>query len=472
MQVIFSSLRKRINSTMQPLGGTPYDCTIKDGSGVVSPSISLKWDGTGSPASYNYAHIPDFGRYYWVREWTYRDRQWSAALVSDPLASAKTEIGAAFKYILRAGSRENLNVSDNKYPAKMPVHTQSGRAVFSENPATDFSGGCYVLSIVGQGNSFSVGGSNYVYILPNQLQPLLDEIFNANTQEWAVSSLGSTIGEALAAYGDKLNKSIQNPMQFINSIYWIPYIPTSTGVNFIKLGRLATATGSAAFSDPIYKVTFRARVPIVSGDPKWHYLEPFSSYMLYMPPFGSFPLDARMIASQGGVDGSIYIDVTNGQSLLEVEDTITKATLFQASGSMGVRISISGQNVDTAGQLQSAVGGVGGVVGAALTGNIPGAIIGGISAVGNVIRGGMPTAVNGGISAGLSSLQGFKGIVRTFVDPVETDPTDQGTPVMERLQISTLSGYILCAEGEISAALTDSELAQIDQFLTGGFYFE
>lgn len=457
---------------MQPDGGTTYDCTIKDGSGVVNPTISLKWDGSGSPALYNYAQIPDFGRYYWVSEWRYLDRQWIVTLRSDPMATAKTEIGAAYKYILRAGSRENLNVSDNKYPAKMPVYTQSGRAVFSEDPATDFSGGCYVLSIVGQGNSFSVGGSNYVFIIPPQLQPLLNEIFNANSEEWSVSSLGNTFGEALAAYGDKLNKTIQNPMQFINSIYWIPYVPVTTGFDTIKLGRRATTTFGAHFDDPIYKVTFRAQVPVTSGEPKWHYLEPFSSYSLYMPPFGTFPLDARMIASKGGVDGSIYIDLTNGQSLLEVEDPITKATLFQASGSMGIRISISGQNIDYAGQLQSAVGGVGGVVGAALTGNISGAIIGGISAVGNVIRGGMPTAVNGGISAGLSSLKGFKGIVRTFVDPVETDPADQGTPVMERLQISTLQGYVLCADGEISAALTDGELDQIAGFLTGGFFYE
>lgn len=471
MQVNLYSFRKRLNSTMQPTGGTTYSCTIKDGSGAVNPTIAIKWNGSGSPASYNYANIPDFGRYYWITEWTFSDRQWIASMRSDPLATAKTEIGAAYKYILRAGSKENLAVSDNKYPAKMPVFTQSGATVFSESPALDFSGGCYVLSLVGQGNTFSAGGANYVFIDPSQLQPLLNEIFTANANEWG-SSLGNNLGDILAAYGDKLNKSMQNPMQFINSVYWIPYTPASGGVDTIKLGRIATTTFGNKLTDPIHTVTFTANVTVSDTEPKWKYLEPFSSYTLYMPPFGSFPLDARMIASKKGVKGSIFIDMTNGQSMLEVEDPITSATLFQATASIGIKVSLSGANVDYAGQLQNAIGGIGGAVGSAVMGNIPGAIIGGISAVGNVIRGGMPTAVNGGIAAGLSSLKGFKGIVRTYVDPVDQDPTDQGTPVMERLQISTLSGYVLCAEGEISAALTDSELAAIDGYLTGGFYYE
>lgn len=472
MQVDFYTFAKRRNSTKQPAGGTSYDCIIKDGSGVVNPTISLKWDGSSSPAAFNYAHIGAFGRYYWINEWRYIDRQWTAALSSDTLASAKTEIGAASKYILRSSNQENKNIADDKYPAKMPMYTEANIAALSEAWATDFSGGAFVLSIVGQGNSFSAAGANYVFVTGNQLQDLLNQVFNANAQEWSITSLGNSIGEALASYGDKLNKSLQNPIQFINSVYWCPVDPVPAGVDTIKLGRMATTVYGTLISNPVKEITFQARTVIDQRLPKWHYLEPFSSYTLYVPPFGAFPLDARLVASKGGVDGSIFIDVTNGQSLLQVKDPDNNAVLFQAGGQVGCRINLSGQSIDYAGQLQSAVGGVGGVVGAALTGNIPGAIVGGLSAVGNVVRGGMPTAVNGGYGGGLAALRGFRGIVRSFMYPADTDSVEQGSPIMEVHTISDYPGFLMLAEGDIQAALTPGELDQIAGFLTGGFFYE
>ena len=70
---------KYANSTEQPAGaGTSFDCVLKDTSGVINPTIALKLDMSFNVSAYNYAYIPDFERYYFVREWTWERGLWVA----------------------------------------------------------------------------------------------------------------------------------------------------------------------------------------------------------------------------------------------------------------------------------------------------------------------------------------------------------------------------------------------------------
>lgn len=117
MNVNFYTFTKRINSTAQPSGGTSYSCILKEPTSVAAPEIALIWNGSSNPTAYNYAYIADFRRYYWVNNWTYKDRQWVARLAVDPLASFKSEIGASAKYVLRAASDYDPEAIDTLYPA-------------------------------------------------------------------------------------------------------------------------------------------------------------------------------------------------------------------------------------------------------------------------------------------------------------------------------------------------------------------
>ena len=78
---------KRLNSTLRPPrdGGTEYDCVLKDGSGLVSPVITLNLGLINPPTGFNYCYIPAFNRYYRVREWFFNDALWSAQLDCDVL---------------------------------------------------------------------------------------------------------------------------------------------------------------------------------------------------------------------------------------------------------------------------------------------------------------------------------------------------------------------------------------------------
>ena len=118
--VLYSNFSKKENSTLQPSGsGTTFDCKLKDATGVLSPQLEFHF-ASGNPGSYNYARINTFGRYYFIREWTYDRGVWIAQLEVDTLATWKSFIGVATLYVTRAASAWNNRVVDNLYPMIEP----------------------------------------------------------------------------------------------------------------------------------------------------------------------------------------------------------------------------------------------------------------------------------------------------------------------------------------------------------------
>ena len=86
--VEFYTFSKNPNSTKQPNGdGTIYSCNLIEPCSVVNPVIALAIQT--KPYGFNYAKIPEFGRFYFVNDWTYSGGRWIATLNVDVLASWK-----------------------------------------------------------------------------------------------------------------------------------------------------------------------------------------------------------------------------------------------------------------------------------------------------------------------------------------------------------------------------------------------
>ena len=166
MNVTFYSFSKRVNSTARPSGGTSYGVTLKEGCSVLRPSIRLIWRSGGSPAGWNYAYIPDFGRYYWVTNWSYDERQWTADLSVDVLASYKNGIGSSSQYVTRSASEYDGDVTDGLYPAKAtPSKATATGSLWS--PASTVANQVYVMAIMGQQGwqaYYLLNGTQYAYI--------------------------------------------------------------------------------------------------------------------------------------------------------------------------------------------------------------------------------------------------------------------------------------------------------------------
>lgn len=478
MQVNFFRFRKRVNSTMQPDGGTTYNCTIKDGSGAVNPTISLKWDGSGSPATFNYAQIPDFGRYYWISEWRYLDRQWTASLRSDPLATAKTEIGSAFKYILRAASDYDPDVLDSKYPAKMSY--KSAQTIINNPYGDNMRGGVYIVSISGQGTS----GVQYLQMDESNFQTMISQTYLNSQQIWQNLSSNS-VEEAIKNYGLATYMTAANPYQYINSVMWFPKAFSSVPYGNVVLGPIATTAAATRPARPNGQITISFTVPTIPTSEAWEKTNPYRTYQIYLPPFGLVDLDASLCSRVSTINVSIIYDYVSGGAtatfygLNDSDPPYQTIEIAKVSGQIGIPVATASKSVDnlgaiTQGNISLAGGLAGGILGLA-TGNIGGitnAISQSVGAIDNAARANAGYVQQKGTSGGIGYLEQNCWMQVIQYDAPEQSPQEFGRPLMKVKQIADLSGFVLCAEGEISAALTDGELDQIAGFLTGGFFYE
>ncbi|MBQ1774917.1 MAG: hypothetical protein IIZ95_01100, partial [Erysipelotrichaceae bacterium] len=106
MTLTIYQFAKKNNSTAQPPAtaqSRQYTGLLIDDTNVVNPMIRLLYVTNASyPVNYNYAYIPDLGRYYFIDSWKWTAEGWIASMTVDVLATYKTQIGAMSLYIERA----------------------------------------------------------------------------------------------------------------------------------------------------------------------------------------------------------------------------------------------------------------------------------------------------------------------------------------------------------------------------------
>lgn len=87
--------------------------TIRGEIDVVAPEVLINSNITTG----NYAHIPAFGRYYWIKEKTVvRENLTLLRLQSDPLFSFASDIMQLNAYVFRSSADYNMNMVDRKTP--------------------------------------------------------------------------------------------------------------------------------------------------------------------------------------------------------------------------------------------------------------------------------------------------------------------------------------------------------------------
>ena len=470
----FYTFSKRHNSTKQPTGGSSYTITLKDACSVSNPTISLKWPGTGSPTAFNMCYIPSFGRYYWIDNWTFADRQWTASCSVDVLASFKTDIGGTTRYILRSASDYDPHAPENKYMPIMPCEVLQHGLTESMILATKFDYGRFVVGICGQGNTFNAGGTGYVVCTGAQLQQIYDACFTQSVNLWASqTSLGVGYGETMARFGENLQKSIANPSQFINSITWVPFVPATSGSTTVRLGNIDTNITCACLSDPVTMITFSVSLPTFADRPAspddWMLMEPFVEYYIHWPPFPDIKVPGEIFIDGGQISGWVYVDVTNGEANMRLNN-ILGAPFHTATAMLGIPIQLSGSSVNYAGAISNGLGTIGSIVGV-VSGNA-GAIGGLASGVAGFASSLQPKATGGGYGGGLGAFKDVHTLI-TYCYPLpEMDPTEYGKPLLQTKTISSLSGFVQCADGELDTSARPAEYQAIKAFLTGGFFYE
>lgn len=470
--VRFWTFTKKYNSTKRPVteNGTLYNCVIKDGSSVVNPKIELNLSMSENPSAFNYCRIANFGRYYYIREWTFDKGLWTATLATDVLATYKDEIGAASLYMLRASAEKNGRIIDNKYPCKVNCDFSETTITSPFKPYYDNYGfqGCYVLGVVADTGTY---GSLKYYVL--------DQVGMAAVCDYLINDAVSTAnGFSLSDAAIALQSSVVDPIQYIKSAMWLPFDAADiSGVSTSNVKvfnwTIPNVTGHFLASSPYIEKSFTVNTvkhPDENARGSYVNCSPYTLAHLAFPPFGVIELDTSVICNVNSITINLKVDGITGRGFLEVRSH--SQVLNRLEAQIGVPIQLAQVKSDYLGAAVGAVGGVAGAVGSFLSGNVAGGIAGLASGVGNAIESLVPRAQSMGSGGAFSHLLGSFELGFQFFRPVDDDNAHNGRPLCAIRQVSALGGYMLVQDGDVPIAGTQGEGDAVKAFLESGFYYE
>lgn len=444
---------KAPNSTAQPTGsGTEYSCVSNDNFNIIQPRIPLQIGAAANPTSYNYAKISAWNRYYWIRSWAWEDGLWVAYMEVDALASWKSGIGGLNAYVLRSAAAWNGEIVDNFYPTASPV---IGYQTLSKPwSVSGYSDGFYVVGIISK-----TATTVYYFMSTATYAQLVDAMFS--------DSFFNTVKTDDA----DLTKATFNPIQYVTSVKWFPGTFSGGSLSTIYLGYWDT--GISAYKNvvpyAIWSDNYSAnRHP--QSNTRGQFLNggPFSEYVLDIPPFGRIAIDPAYLTVSGSFTITIITDYISGKGLCRIYCgqglLINPAHVILVEASIGVDIQINQVLYNPVGLLSSVVGtvlnGFTGQFGAAMSG------------IESSAKNNYPVVNTTGINAGFSSLIGSWILTTKFFEVVNDDLTNRGRPLCEVRQLSTLAGYQLCADVEVTLSCTREEEQMIKSALETGYFYE
>ena len=469
MTVKFYTFSKRPNSTKQPTGTEALSLTsveLKEECNFINPVLKLKGLTNGTtfvPGMYNYAYIPLWLRYYFIRDWRYINGLWEVELVIDAMASFKTDIGNTNTYIERCASASDGTIIDTLYPAKTNV------AITKVNVATSWynvapSGGSYIVGLINYATGNKVGAVSYYALTGAQFAQLMAFLFSSNIFN----------SSSITEMGEGLYKSLFNPFQYVVSCLWFPFTTASFGSSSedMKVGYWSTGINGLIVSSLAQKTYATATIPSHPQVSRGTYLNhaPYTRMCLYIPPFGSIPIDTNFVEIGNYLYSAVLVDHITGQATIRVAISQDSSHLdeynimTERSGMMGVPIQLAQVMSD----YVNTVGSVSNAVGSLLSGNIGGLINSAMSAVESQ----MPKVSTSGANGSFIETLQYPVLMVEHLQLADEDNAEYGRPLCAVRTISTLSGYVKTGYVDKAFGCTEYERNTINQYMKTGFFYE
>lgn len=486
MQIGFTQFSKRENSTKRPAleTFTYYNGVFKLQSGILSPTLLLTLQGADleplNPVNWNYAYIPEFKRYYYVKEWVTNNGQWVVFLAVDVMATYKEFIGTSTQYVLRAASAHDGRVVDTRYPALNYVTTSK---VF-ESSGMSATGGSYILGVI-NGTVGRTGSVSYY---------VMDSAEIAYIMNWLLT-------QGNYQFTDDLAFAILNPISYIVSCVYVPFSVPAANVDAIKVGfwTVEGATGRALINPSIGLPAINLTIADHPQSDRGVFLNknPFTRANLSCKPFGLIPIDLFKV-SDNTIVCNIECDVTNGLGSLSVYSGGNLLGIYyaQIGVSLAMAQGVSNALVGTANtllvqsndpqiaQFEKAVEdtqakfpdfNVPSSLGLSTVGNAGAAITTSaatITGVGNAIKSLMPQLQVTGSQGFFGNIDELMTLYIEYIHIVDEDNDDIGRPLMQKRVINTLSGYILVNSADLAIDGYAGELSAVKSYMNGGFFYE
>lgn len=477
MEVVLYKFSKRPNSTKEP---GPNDATktvissvnLKEETSFLYPTlIFTRSIASGfNPVMFNYASIPIWQRYYFIKNWRWANGVWECDLEVDVLATFKEEIGDTTAYIIRASSDYDPTIMDVFYPCK--TNTLIRRyAVETDIYGTLIADGCYIVGCINNETAHRVGSTTYYALTNTQLANLLAYLFSGNIYN----------ASGIYDISEGLYKSLFDPFQYIKSCMWFPYPVSAFGSTTanLKVGYWDTGVTGTICSTLIkeYRIVSQTALGNHPQIARGTYLNhaPFTRVTAFISPFGEIPIDPAFLQfTNNWLYGRIYVDfitgladlrlaITNGYDQTDPAFDMYKLCTMRTS-QVGVPIQISQLQTDYVNAISS---GIGAVV-SGFSGNIGGIF----SGIGNAAESLFPKESSLGANGSFLELAEPPLVIVENEMIVDDNVSEFGRPLCQNKQIKTLSGYVQTGEADHAFSSTETENQMINNFLKNGFYYE
>lgn len=414
----------------------------------------------------------------------------------DVLASYRTQIGASTHYVLRTdptvSHQENPWIADSMYPATS--FFQKELTVFPNYPfaaayTQGLAAGVYILGIISGETSDTVGAITYYAMTAAQFGTLKGILFgNANLVAMGLAEFDPNHpGQLVPLVTDmslEMTKAMYNPYQYIASCMWFPFdvsaIDEKTLISNIKIGWWSYPASGYQLGAQLATFGQHAAPPAhPMAATRGYYLNyaPFTRRK-FLGVFGETPVDCSYIGANDYIAITWNVDLITGQCRVDIgvyDNSQTSPTVIKISQReflLGVPIQLAQVSTDYLGVAVTAVDATAKTIGNAFSLNIAGAASSAAHGIYDTLNAAMPQMETSGSNGSFLSVNnGFRLITEFFI-PVDEDITHKGRPLCTNKVLNTLSGYILCADGDFDLNCLEQERTMIADFLTSGFFWE
>lgn len=467
MQATFYQFAKRTNSTKRPSGGQGFGIDLKAPCNIINPEIKIATQS--DPTGYNYCYLPTFSRYYWIKNWTYSDGLWNASLTVDTLASYRDQIGSATEYVVRSSAKYDDTISDGLYPATAKV--QSVTTSFQGGFAETISGGFFIIGFIAK-SANSIGAITYVVMTPGNAKKLSAKLLTD------VSYLSIDNSEI----SDNLTKVLFNPYQYIVSCNYFPFGIAELTAHLPLVAKIDVGWWSVDVPGWIlgednnnFKKSVSVTVPKhpqAANRGEYCNVAPYTDYTIYLQPFGVIPLDASKMWGAATLSIQYVVDLFTGDSVLRIFANGTQL-VYETTAKLGVSVQMSNINFGipsgSGGLLQTGIAAAFGGLQAALSG-------GTLTDVGNgILNAAQATNADVASKGATGSTIAFDMapyMVARFKIIADDNNEDHGRPLCQRVQLSTIPGFIMVDDPDIALPATAAEIDSVKSYMKNGFFLE
>lgn len=442
---------------------------LKSTTDKINPTFFLK--GTD-----DYVYCKAWGMYYFVHRISYDiDGAQMVYCNLDVLATFKADILSTRAYIIYSSTGYDRWIRDDRCPIviKGSTYVHASSAIVLNNYALFEATGdeIVIISTVSKER-----GVVHWVTTEATFARIVAQLMEATDSVW--ESLQKAFGDAMGSVIQIRRMPITN--EAINSISDGPYDVYFGNYMIPDFDVPAEALGLKKLSQTYVSLQGGISIPATYAD--FRYTEPYCHARLSLPFVGVVDVSLSDFAPSGGIEWEMDLDLITGNIIYTLYDTALTQPIASYSGQCGSQIPIASQQISTASQIVTGVGGSLLTFGiGTMTGNATMAVGGGVSsimAVANAFYASAhkSTSVVGAYSGGRSEYANrqVRLTVEKFATAIEpSNLTDiEGRPVCKVDTINNYSGYVRCHNFNIDISALDVIKDMINGLMDGGVYLE